>query len=67
MGPGERGLRDYKIIEAHYGENHSFWRVVVVSDKGERFDTVGKFPTKEQAEKYITYVSQSMDRRHNQW
>lgn len=60
-------MKEYKIIEAHYGKTYSFWRVVVVSDREERFDTVGKFPTKEQAEKYVAYISQSADRRHNQW
>ena len=59
--------RDYKVIETHFGEAvKPIWRVVVV-EQNEQFETVGKFPTKEEAEKYITYISQSTDRRHNQW
>lgn len=59
--------RDYKVIETHFGETaESIWRVVVV-ERDQQFETVGKFPTKEQAEKYITYISQSTERRHNQW
>ena len=60
-------MRKYKIIEAHYGEKHSFWRVVVTSEQGEQFQTVGKFPTREQADKYVEYLVQSQDKRHNQW
>ena len=66
MGLGERGVREYKLIEAHYGPNNSFWRVVV-SERNRQFETVGKFPTKTQAEQYITYLRQATDRRHNQW
>ena len=66
MGLGERGVRKYKLIEAHYGPNNSFWRVVV-SEKDREFETVGKFPTKEQAQKYVIYLTQATDRRHNQW
>lgn len=58
--------KNYKIIEAHYGPDHSFWRVVV-SEKDREFETVGKFPTKEQADRYINYLTQATDRRHNQW
>jgi hypothetical protein len=66
VGLGERGVRNYTVIEAHYGPNNSFWRVVV-SEKDKKFETVGKFPTKTQAEQYIAYLTQATNRRHNQW
>ena len=66
VGPGERGVREFKVIEAHYGPNNSFWRVVV-SEEDRQFETVGKFPTKTQAEQYVTYLTQATDRSHNQW
>ena len=66
MGSREGRLKEYKIIQAHYGENHSFWRVVV-SHQHDKLQTVGKFPTKEQAQKYVTHVTQAQDGRHNQW
>ena len=66
VGPGERGVRKYKVIEAHYGPDNTFWRVVVSHD-GAELQTVGKFPTEEQAQKYVTYLTQATDRVHNQW
>ena len=66
MGPGERGVREYKVIEAHYGTESSFWRVVVTHENSQ-LQTVGKFPTEEQAKKYVTYLTQATDRVHNQW
>ena len=44
MGPGERGVREYKVIEAHYGTENTFWRVVVAHENSQ-LETVGKFPT----------------------
>ena len=66
MGPGERGVRKYKVIEAHYGTENTFWRVVVAHENSQ-LETVGKFPTEEQAQKYVTYLTQATNRVHNQW
>lgn len=56
----------YTVIQAHYGSDHSFWRVVS-NEKDKELQTVGKFPTKEKAEEYVTYLRQATDRSHNQW
>ena len=58
--------KNYKVIEAHYGPEHTFWRVVV-SEKDREFQTVGKFTSKEEAENYIKIREQMEAKEHNQW
>jgi len=56
---------NYSILHAYYGDR-SVWRVVR-TEKNNKLNTIGKFPSKEEAEHYVKIRQQQEAKEHNQW
>ena len=66
MGPGERGISTYEIVEVFYAENEKVYRVVQKKADG-KIQDVARLTSKEKAQQYVDVRRQQEASEHNQW
>jgi len=66
VGPGERGISTYEIVEVFYAENEKVYRVVQKKADG-KIQDVARLTSKEKAQQYVDVRRQQEASEHNQW
>ena len=66
MGPGERGISTYEIVEVFYAENEKQYRVVQKKPDG-KIQDVARLTSREKAQHYVDTRIQQEAPEHNQW
>jgi len=66
VGPGERGMSTYEIVEVFYAENEKQYRVIEKKPDG-KIQDVARLTSREKAQYYVDARTQQEAPEHNQW
>ena len=66
MGPGERGVSTFDIVEVFYAQNERVYRVVEKRPDGQIRD-IARLTSREKAQYYVDARTQQQAPEHNQW